>query len=296
MFLDEGGVLASVGVDVVDDGKILRDDFGKGKDLGVARADGGEGIDVVADFTAFVAVELGKLAAFLVTQVVEEIVLGIDRFGIGDGFEEFVVSSLRVGVAIVSLMGSRGGEAGDDATAESDGARSGGEGEFDVTERRREEFGEFEVDGAAFDSADDIAPGAVSSHAAGEGIMTAAAHLHRDAMEDGHVFLVGVEALEPIGELVFVEIGFEGFLLLVLAFFFFRKGGEGEGSGNVAVGFSDKDEAMGRSDFGGFAEEMIEGWRQGQSGGAEAGVFEKVSSIDHRVERRGLYDRGKNPR
>lgn len=66
---------------------------------------------MVAEFEFFVALEDVGFEGFLAFEELEHGVVGIDGIGVDDGFEEFVVSGLRVGVAVVSLVGCGSGVA-----------------------------------------------------------------------------------------------------------------------------------------------------------------------------------------
>lgn len=134
-------------------------------------------------------------------------VVGIDGIGIDDGFEEFVVCCLGIGVAVVSLVGGGSGVAGDDASTECTVVSS--EGELDVSEGRGEELGDLKIDGGAFDSAEGISARLVGTHDGRIRPVPIFAHLTGESLKNGKVGLVGGDGTHPFGELVLVEIDFE---------------------------------------------------------------------------------------
>lgn len=139
------------------------------------------------------------------------------------------------------------------------------------------EFGEFEVDGGAFDSAEGIAAGLVSTHDRGVGPVAVFAHLAGEALEDGEVGLVARKGLHPGGEFVAVEVDFERLSFGVEGFLLGGEGGEGDFIGADAVGLSDEDEALG----GSAGEGSSVGRGEDEGAGSEGGVSEEVSSSGH---------------
>ncbi|MFT7301713.1 MAG: hypothetical protein ACI8UZ_000548 [Akkermansiaceae bacterium] len=275
LLLGGAGIESAFGVDRGELGEVFGDGAGHFFELLVAGADGLDGVDVVAEFEFFVALEDVGFEGFLTFEELEHGVVGVDGIWVVDGFKEFVVSSLRVGVAVVALVGGGGGVAGDDASTK--GTIVSGEGEFDMAEGGRGKLGEFEVDGGALDSAEGIAARFVGTHDGGVGPVAVFAHLAGEALEDGEVGFVARKRLHPGGEFVAVEVDLECLSFGVEGFLLGREGGEGDFIGTDAVGLADEDEALRwRTGQG-----CSEGWGEDEGAGSEGGVSEEVSSSGH---------------
>ena len=157
---------------------------------------------------------------------------------------------------------------------------------FDMAEWRGEKFGQFEVDGSPLNVAEDVSPGFIRTHATGVRVVPATADRHRDAVQDGHVLLVTVEHLQPVGQFMPGQIYLEGLLFLVLLQLFGREGRQSELFGQVAVRFTNKDESVQIATRGicWCAQEVVERRRKRQAGSPQGGRLQKFSSTDlHRL-------------